>query len=458
MVQRRKQLVPSLKKCRSSLCKVRHGLARQDPSSCEGSSPHFLCTDCTCEHPCDQTPSIPSYQLLSCNRQIACLPVAPESRGLGKCACTKQCDLGSCLNAVMLIECGPSNCSVRKSSLCKNRQFADAQAGKLDQLAEVFWTGDYKGFGLRATTHIARGKLIAEYLGEIVPQSSVQNWRYIMALPQGFAIHASMAGGPARFINHSCDPNCNAQRWLVEGRWHVGIFSHQDIKPQEEITFSYSNGRSRGSDPCHCGSSLCTGRIANPPRKYKKFQEAPDADVVLQEVPEQVEAYEVESASEESEEVEADDWIVEVKENQAVEVLEPDDRRDEPAKECEGGVEEVACVTASIAAECTVQDEGSMTLQDLLRTSCNTAARTTRAAEQENLVQCEGAGPDRKTFCETFFAGSRSWHQAPIEAKQIMQQQNLPEESEQIAALSLGLYLPSALCLSRGLQIENSKC
>lgn len=59
------------------------------------------------------------------------------------------------------------------------------------------------------------------------------------------------------------------------GRWHVGIFATRDILPLEEITFSYSNGRSRGdgfasSDPCHCGAASCTGRIAEPPKKYQK--------------------------------------------------------------------------------------------------------------------------------------------------------------------------------------------
>lgn len=171
----------------------------------------------------------------------------------------------------MLMECGPSNCGFPN---CGNRPFADSEAGRLDDLSEVFWTGQRKGFGLRAATGLRKNQLVAEYLGEIVSQSSIHNWRYIMSLPQVFAIDASVAGGPARFINHSCEPNCNAQRWLVEGRWHVGIFASRDILPREELTFSYSNGRgSRGSgfgssDPCHCGAHRCSGRIAEPPKKY----------------------------------------------------------------------------------------------------------------------------------------------------------------------------------------------
>ena len=115
----------------------------------------------------------------------------------------------------MLMECGPSNCGFPH---CGNRPFAESEAGRLDDLTEVFWTGQPKGFGLRAATGLRKNQLVAEYLGEIVSQASIHNWRYIMSLPQGFAIDASVAGGPARFINHSCEPNCNAQRWLVEGR------------------------------------------------------------------------------------------------------------------------------------------------------------------------------------------------------------------------------------------------
>ena len=163
------------------------------------------------------SPPTPTYERLWSNRsRFYRLPIAPESKGLGKCSCKDSCDQ-RCLNALMLMECGPSNCHFAS---CGNRQFAHAAAGGLENLTEVFWTGPRKGFGLRAKKHLMKNQLVAEYLGEISVISSIQNWRYIMSLPQGFAIDASMAGGPARFVNHSCEPNCNAQRWLVEG-WLV---------------------------------------------------------------------------------------------------------------------------------------------------------------------------------------------------------------------------------------------
>lgn len=202
----------------------------------------------------------PAYDRLWRSRHLGRLPVAPEAMGLGRCGCVKGCEAGSCLNAVMMIECTEKNCH---SKACENRHFARAQEGELDHQVEIWWTGSDRGYGLRAAREIAKGQLVAEYVGEIVSQSSVQNWRYVMSLPQGYAIDASLAGSPARFINHSCEPNSRAERWLVKGRWRVGIFACRGIYVGEEITFSYSNGRGQncGEDPCHCGSKLCCGRI-----------------------------------------------------------------------------------------------------------------------------------------------------------------------------------------------------
>ena len=94
--------------------------------------------------------------------------------------------------------------------------------------------------------------------------------RYIMSLPGGLAIDASTAGGPARFINHSCQPNCVAQRWQVAGRYRVGIFAAQEIQAGEEITFSYSNRGQSSSHACHCGTPVCSGSIWQPPKRQHK--------------------------------------------------------------------------------------------------------------------------------------------------------------------------------------------
>ncbi len=55
----------------------------------------------------------------------------------------------------------------------------------------------------------------------------------------GALIDATRKGNDARFINHSCEPNCQAEYWTVEGRECVGIFTIQTIKAGEEITYDY---------------------------------------------------------------------------------------------------------------------------------------------------------------------------------------------------------------------------
>lgn len=52
-------------------------------------------------------------------------------------------------------------------------------------------------------------------------------------------IDPTFKGNMARFINHSCDPNCIIEKWHVLGEICVGVFSIKDIKEDEELTFDY---------------------------------------------------------------------------------------------------------------------------------------------------------------------------------------------------------------------------
>eukprot|EP00971_Amphidinium_carterae_P298890 5938092-Amphidinium_carterae.1 len=150
---------------------------------------------------------------------------------------------------------------------CANRHFAAAEQGALDNLVEVFFTGPEKGFGLRATTSIKSGDMLGEYLGEVVPPCQVTSWQYAMLLKHGAVIDAAKAGGLMRFMNHSCAPNCYAQRWVVDGFWRIGLFANADVHPGEELTFSYRSGSRQGfgapgePERCYCGAKACSGFI-----------------------------------------------------------------------------------------------------------------------------------------------------------------------------------------------------
>ena len=49
-----------------------------------------------------------------------------------------------------------------------------------------------------------------------------------------------MQGALGRFINHSCEPNCETQKWLVQGELAIGLFATKDIGAGQELTFDYN--------------------------------------------------------------------------------------------------------------------------------------------------------------------------------------------------------------------------
>lgn len=66
----------------------------------------------------------------------------------------------------------------------------------------------------------------------------------------------------ARFMNHSCEPNCETQKWTVFGDIRVGLFAIKDIPEGEEVTFNYNlECIGKEKKPCACGARNCSGFI-----------------------------------------------------------------------------------------------------------------------------------------------------------------------------------------------------
>ncbi len=63
-------------------------------------------------------------------------------------------------------------------------------------------------------------------------------------------------------MNHSCDPNCETQKWTVNGDTRVGLFAMKDIPVNTELVFNY-NLVTQGNEmkPCFCGAENCSGFI-----------------------------------------------------------------------------------------------------------------------------------------------------------------------------------------------------
>lgn len=223
----------------------------------------------SCRDDLQKACDIPTFERIRRNRSFReHLVATSQARGLGRCQCSERCCLSSCLNAVLGIECSKANCNLRGDrSRCGNRQFAQVQRGDLDSLTEVVHVSEEKGFGLRAAKPLSVGQLVAEYLGDVMPQAQLSSHRYAMQLKNGVVIDASSAGGVARFMNHSCDPNCYSQRWIVGRELHIGLFAMRHTAVGEELTFCYARserGFGGGTEQCHCSASSCSGVIGLP--------------------------------------------------------------------------------------------------------------------------------------------------------------------------------------------------
>ncbi|GLD47626.1 histone-lysine N-methyltransferase NSD2-like protein, partial [Lates japonicus] len=74
-------------------------------------------------------------------------------------------------------------------------------------------------------------------------------------------------GNYSRFMNHSCQPNCETQKWTVNGDTRVGLFAVCDIPAGTELTFNY-NLDCLGNEKtvCRCGAPNCSGFLGDRPK------------------------------------------------------------------------------------------------------------------------------------------------------------------------------------------------
>jgi SET domain-containing protein len=70
-------------------------------------------------------------------------------------------------------------------------------------------------------------------------------------------IDATMSGNAARFINHSCEPNCFSRVIAIDGAKKIVIFASRDIMQGEEMTYDYKFPYEDVKIPCNCGARRC---------------------------------------------------------------------------------------------------------------------------------------------------------------------------------------------------------
>ncbi|MCJ1358822.1 MAG: hypothetical protein MMC33_008822 [Icmadophila ericetorum] len=193
-----------------------------------------------------------------------------------------------CFNRFMFYECDDNNCNIA-ADRCTNRSFEDLRkrckaGGKYNIGVEVMRTLD-RGYGVRSNRTFEPNQIIVEYAGEIITQDECDNRMrtlykdnecyYLMSFDQNMIIDATR-GSIARFINHSCEPNCKMVKWTVAGKPRMALFAgDHGITTGEELTYDYNFDpfSSKNLLVCKCGSSKCRGFLGGPkPKEIKLTQ------------------------------------------------------------------------------------------------------------------------------------------------------------------------------------------
>uniref|UniRef100_A0A093VBI3 Histone-lysine N-methyltransferase ash1 n=1 Tax=Talaromyces marneffei PM1 TaxID=1077442 RepID=A0A093VBI3_TALMA len=214
---------------------------------------------------------------------------------LSTCLCEEEtgCD-EDCQNRFMFYECDSSNCRVGPN--CGNRSFEELKqrtkaGGKYNIGVEVIKTAD-RGYGVRSNRTFEPNQIIVEYTGEIITQNECERRMrsvyknnevhphtiqcyYLMYFDQNMIIDATR-GSIARFVNHSCAPNCRMEKWTVGGKPRMALFAgDRGIMTGEELTYDYNFDpySQKNVQQCRCGAPTCRG-VLGPRPKEREIRES----------------------------------------------------------------------------------------------------------------------------------------------------------------------------------------
>lgn len=177
-------------------------------------------------------------------------------------ACGEDSD---CINRATKMECvGDCACGAD----CQNRRFQRKQYADVSVIKT-----EKKGHGLRTNKDLQANDFIFEYIGEVIgeqvfrrrmqqyDEEGIKHF-YFMSLTKGEFVDATKKGNLGRFCNHSCNPNCYVDKWVVDDKLRMGIFAERKIKAGEELVFNYNVDRYGAEpQPCYCAEPNCTGYI-----------------------------------------------------------------------------------------------------------------------------------------------------------------------------------------------------
>ena len=139
------------------------------------------------------------------------------------------------------------------------------------------------GKGVFAVQDIAEGETLIEYVGEIISWPEAQarhphdpanpNHTFYFHVDEDHVIDALVGGNSSRWINHACDPNCEAE----EQNGRIFIKALRNIAAGDELNYDYGlmideryTPKLKADYPCWCGSVQCRGTLLAPKRARRK--------------------------------------------------------------------------------------------------------------------------------------------------------------------------------------------
>ena len=131
-----------------------------------------------------------------------------------------------------------------------------------------------QGLGAFATRRIPAGVRLIEYAGERLTPAQAdarypeepgeRHHTFLFAIDDEWVVDAAVDGNDARWINHSCEPNCDAV--VDDGR--IWIETIRDVEPGEELAYDYAyeleerhTPAAKKRYPCNCGAARCRGTL-----------------------------------------------------------------------------------------------------------------------------------------------------------------------------------------------------
>jgi hypothetical protein len=145
------------------------------------------------------------------------------------------------------------------------------------------------GLGAFARKRIRKGTKLIEYVGELIsaregdrrydPAKMKEHHTFLFAVGKGLAIDAAVGGNASRYLNHACEPNCEALEEEDEPR--IFLYAARTIEPDEELVYDYGFRIPRPTKTdiafyrCACGAPTCRGTTLTLPKKKPARKAAP---------------------------------------------------------------------------------------------------------------------------------------------------------------------------------------